>query len=145
MNKTKITVFYTNLLIPSYFHWSFKLLVLPIVRHLTVYTSDRLSLKSFIKNMKTYCFHLLTIYRIHQCLTTEAAKILVHGLVVSCLNYCSILLAGFIRPLFTISFVFRILLFILFWIFLILSLHVFIVSCYNGWEFDKDTGTNLCC
>jgi hypothetical protein len=65
------------------------------VRNLGVHFDKSMSMKTHVsKTIRTCCMHIRSTGQLHKCLTDDATKSLIQGLVLSGLNYCNILLFG---------------------------------------------------
>ena len=67
----------------------------PVVRNLGVHLDSTLSMESHVNQIcKADSYHLRSIGSVRRYLTPNAAKSLIHGLVISRLDYCNALLVG---------------------------------------------------
>jgi hypothetical protein len=72
----------------------------PVVRNLGVNCDNTLSMEAHVKQVcKSTSYHLRTIGSVRKYLSPDAAKSLVHGLVISRIDYCNALLAGLPKTL----------------------------------------------
>ena len=62
---------------------------------LGVELDDKLTLKSHVRNVAKSCFFKLrNMRKIRKCITEDAAKIMVHSMITSTLDYCNAILYG---------------------------------------------------